>query len=89
VELASVQFWDLPNRILLDFFIATGPEKPTEVEIVFAAHEQGTQVTVTHRSKPSSHMLWTELAPDYERSWDLVLAALSLAANTPVTLVLP
>ena len=36
VELGVVRRWDPPNRILLDFFIATGPEKPTEVEIAFA-----------------------------------------------------
>lgn len=80
VELGCVRSWDLPNRILLDFFIATGPEKPTEVEITFAAQEGGTQVSVMHRPKPASEALWTERAPRYERSWDAVLAALSLAA---------
>jgi hypothetical protein len=37
VELGHVRAWDRPNRILLDFFPATGPERPTEVEIAFAA----------------------------------------------------
>ena len=80
VELGHVRSWELPNRILLDFFIATGPEKPTEVEITFAAKEGGTEVTVVHRPKPSSEELWMERAPRYERSWDVVLAALSRAA---------
>ena len=80
VELGRVRSWELPSRILLDFFIATGPEKPTEVEITFAAQEGGTRVTVTHRPKPDSESLWTERAPRYERSWDVVLAALSRAA---------
>ena len=80
VELGRVRCWDLPNRILLDFFIATGPEKPTEVEIVFAARAGGTHVTVIHRPKPESADLWTERAPRYERSWDAVLAALTRAA---------
>jgi len=80
VELGRVRCWDLPNRILLDFFIATGPEKPTEVEIVFAARSGGTHVTVIHRPKPESADLWTERAPRYERSWDVVLAALAQAA---------
>jgi hypothetical protein len=80
VELGYVRSWDFPNRILLDFFVATGPEKPTEVEIAFAAQGDGTQVTVMHRPKPASEALWTERAPRYERSWDAVLAALSLAA---------
>lgn len=80
VELGHVRSWELPSRILLDFFIATGPEKPTEVEITFAAQEGGTRVTVTHRPKPDSESLWTDRAPRYERSWNVVLAALSRAA---------
>ena len=73
--------WDVPTRIVLDFFIATGPEKPTEVEITFAADAGGTRVTVTHRPTAASADLWAERAPRYERSWELVLAALSRAAN--------
>jgi hypothetical protein len=80
VELGYVRSWELPSRILFDFFIATGPEKPTEVEITFAADEGGTRVTVIHRPKPSSEALWTERAPRYAHSWEVVLAALSQAA---------
>ena len=80
VELGYVRSWDFPNRILLDFFIATGPEKPTQVEIAFAASGVGTQVTVTHGPKPASEALWKERAPRYEQSWSVVLAALSRAA---------
>jgi hypothetical protein len=80
VELGRVRSWELPRRILLDFFIATGSEKPTEVEITFAALDSGTRVTVTHRPKPESAGLWSERAPRYAQSWDSVLAAFSRAA---------
>jgi hypothetical protein len=80
VELGRVRSWDLPRRILLDFFIATGPDHPTEVEIIFAAEARGTRVTVTHRAKPDSEGLWATWAPGYARSWDAVLSALSRAA---------
>jgi Activator of Hsp90 ATPase homolog 1-like protein len=80
VELGYVRSWELPSRILLDFFVATGREKPTEVEITFVAEEHGTRVTVTHRPKPDSEGLWTERASRYARSWDVVLGALSRAA---------
>jgi uncharacterized protein YndB with AHSA1/START domain len=79
VELGSVRSWELPRRILLDFFIATGPERPTEVEIVFTAEADGTRVTVTHRPKPASEGVWAEFAPRYLQSWDLVLTALARA----------
>jgi len=79
VELGFVRAWDAPRRILLDFFIATGPEKPTEVEITFDGQSNGTRVTVVHRPKPSSEALWSERAPRYAQSWDLVLAALARA----------
>ncbi len=80
VELGRVRTWDRPNRILLDFFPATGPERPTEVEIAFAAGEGGTTVTVTHRPKPESAALWSERVPRYAQSWDLALAAMARAA---------
>jgi len=86
VELGSVRTWDVPNRIILDFFVATGPERPTEVEIAFAARGGGTEVTVVHRPKPSSEALWSERASRYERSWADVLASLSRAASAPACL---
>jgi hypothetical protein len=82
VELGRVRAWELPRRILLDFFVATGADRPTRVEITFAAWEGGTRVTVTHGPTPESEGLWTERAPRYERSWDVVLAALSRAGTT-------
>jgi hypothetical protein len=81
VELGRVRSFDRPNRILLDFFPASGPERPTEVEIAFAASASGTTVTVTHRPKPESAALWAERVPRYEQSWDLALAALARAAT--------
>ncbi|MFZ2108827.1 MAG: hypothetical protein WAV18_26235 [Roseiarcus sp.] len=52
VELGCVRSWDIPNRILLDFFIASSPERPTEVEIAFAARGAGADVTVVHGLNP-------------------------------------
>jgi hypothetical protein len=79
VDLGRVRAWDYPKRILLDFYVATGREQPTEVEIAFAATAGGTLLTVGHRPKPESEALWSERAPRYERSWDVVLTALSRA----------
>lgn len=80
VDLGLVRVWNPGRLILLDFFIATGPERPTEVEIVFAPAGDGSEVTVTHRPKPSSEALWDARAPRYADSWDRVLGALAKAA---------
>ena len=75
-----VRAWEFPNRILLDFFIGSGPEHPTEVEIVFETQGEGAKLTLTHRPKPSSEALWWG-RPKYSVSWDIVLAALARAAG--------
>jgi len=81
VDLGRVRAWEPPRRIVLDFYIATGPDQPTEVEIVFRPRGASTEVVVTHRATPASEALWTERAPKYERSWQAVLAALARAAG--------
>jgi hypothetical protein len=80
VDLGRVRTWEPPSRIVLDFFIATGPDHPTEVEIAFHPRGTSTEVIVTHRPTAASEGLWDGRAPRYERSWDAVLAALSRAA---------
>ncbi len=80
VELGIVRCWEFPSRLLLDFFVGTGPEKPTEVEISFVAEGGRTRMTVVHRPKPESIDLWSERASRYDHSWHVVLAALSQAA---------
>ena len=81
VELGRVRLWQAPHRLLLDFYVGTDAEHPTEVEIRFTALDAGTEVSVTHRPTPASEALYRERAPRYERSWQLVLAALAAAAS--------
>jgi hypothetical protein len=79
LELGKVLLWEPGQRIVLDFYIATGPDKPTSVDVRFEPDGDGTRVTVTHRPKPESESLWTERAPRYARAWERVLAALGAA----------
>ncbi len=80
VELGRVVEWQAPHRIILDFYIATGPAHPTKAEIRFVPEDNGTRVTITHGPLPESEDLWTDRAPRYQRSWEIVLAALLWAA---------
>jgi uncharacterized protein YndB with AHSA1/START domain len=68
--------WDPPQRLLLDWYPGTDIDHPTEVEIRFVPEYGGTRVTVEHRPLPVSAPLWKDRAPRYDKSWDLVLAAL-------------
>lgn len=81
VELGKVTLWREPDLIILDFYIATGPDHPTEVEIRFDEENARTTVTVIHKPKPESAHLWDERSPRYATSWSIVLAALSRAAT--------
>lgn len=81
VELGKVTLWHEPHTILLDFYIATGPDHPTEVEIRFETEDTATRVTVIHRPKPESAHLWDERSPRYAASWSIVLASLERHAK--------
>ena len=82
VELGKVTLWNEPQTILFDFYIATGPDHPTEVEIRFEAEAAATRVTVIHRPKPESVHLWDERSPRYATSWAIVLASLERHAGS-------
>lgn len=84
VELGKITLWNEPHLILLDFYIGTGPEHPTEVEMRFEADGAKTTVTVIHRPKPESAHLWDERSPHYATSWSIVLASLARHASWAV-----
>ena len=76
VELGKVTLWNEPHVIVLDFYIATGPDHPTEVEMRFETEGSQTRLTVIHRPKPESAHLWDDRSPRYAASWSIVLASL-------------
>ena len=81
IDLGRVRAWERPRLLKLDFFVATGAERPTDVEVRFAPVEGGSQVTIEHRPTPASEAVWRELAPRYLDSWEIVLAAFARRAG--------
>lgn len=75
IELGVVRHFERARRLLLDWYPGTGPEHPTQVEITFDAVDGGTRVTVHHSQGSASAIGFGSNAPAYDRSWDLVLAA--------------
>jgi uncharacterized protein YndB with AHSA1/START domain len=81
VELGRVRVWDPPHRLILDFYVASGPDAPTDVTITFTPEADGTRVAVEHRPTAASEQIWNERAARYAASWDRVLECLRLRAG--------
>ena len=77
VDLGRVREWTPPERIVLDFYVGTDADHPTEVIVSFRPEGPGTRVTVEHRPRPVSEEMWSTRAPQFEKSWDALLAALT------------
>jgi uncharacterized protein YndB with AHSA1/START domain len=76
VDLGVVRAFEPARRLVLDWYPGTGPHNPTQVEVTFEAIETGTRVTVMHSPGDAGVDLFGRSAPAYDRSWDLILAAL-------------
>lgn len=75
-EMGRVREWSEPERIVLDFYLGTGPDHPTSVTITFTPENGGTRIGVRHTATEASAALWNARAPVFIRSWDSVLTNL-------------
>ena len=73
VELGVVRAFEPAHRLLLDWYPGTGPDSPTEVEVLFEEFEGGTRIKVFHRAGAAGEQVFTRNAGLYERSWTIVL----------------
>jgi len=81
VELGVVRVYSPPHRLVLDWYPGTGPEMPTQVEIVLSPAGEGTRVVLTHGPGPLSLGVYPKRASAYDRSWELVFASWVEAAT--------
>ncbi len=75
VDLGRVRSWEPPSRLLLDFYVGTDAQHPTEVEVTFEAEGESTRVRVQHRPTALSIEPWTRRNAAFEASWSLLLPA--------------
>ena len=76
VELGFVRTFEPASRLILDWYPGTGPDSPTQVEVIFEAAGAGTRVTIRHGPGAAGLERFGRNAPIYDRSWDAVLAAM-------------
>jgi uncharacterized protein YndB with AHSA1/START domain len=79
---AEVIVWRPPQRLLLSWRPHSLPEPPTEIEVTFAAREEGSLVEVEHRGwEQLSEDFRTGLREIYVRGWPVTLGRFVAAAD--------
>ena len=76
VELGRITAWSPPSRLEVDFYVASGPQRPTLLVVTFAPEGKSTRITIDHGPGPNSQEVWNTRATAYDASWTLLLAAL-------------
>ena len=78
VDWALVTLYDVPHRLVLDWYPGRTPDEATRVEVTFTATETGCLLRLVHSG-------WTADTADrrasYDTGWDLVLDALAPVAG--------
>ena len=74
-EFGQVTHWDVDEHIALNWFLGSGPDRPSKVEIRFSDHNQGTQIEVTHRGVEELEELWWTRVAIFTKAWTSILEA--------------
>ncbi len=73
-DLARIAAWSPPHEIDLDWFLGSGPERPSRVRIQFIEKSGRTTVRVEHRGPEHIGDLWASRKDQFAASWRTVLA---------------
>ncbi len=66
--------WSPPGHYAFDWYLGSGPEQPTRVDVTFTADGDGqTRVRVEHRGPELIGPLWQQNSPRYDRAWEHIL----------------
>lgn len=79
----EVLLWEPPRRLAYHWYLGSGAERPTRVDVEFSALEGGrTQIAVTHRGPELLGERWAATSPRFAAAWEHVLAAYAAAYQT-------
>ena len=68
----EVRTWDPPGRLVLAWKPNDRPQPPTELELTFAEHVDGTAVVLEHRGWELLGPLADEARENYDTGWPMV-----------------
>jgi hypothetical protein len=74
-DLARIAGWAPPHQITLDWFLGSGPERPSRVNIHFIEESGRTTVRVEHRGPKLIGDAWAIRKGLFSASWEAVLAS--------------
>lgn len=79
-EWGAVVVWEPPRRLAYHWYLGSGADRPTRVEVHFIAQEDGsTRVDVSHHGPELIGDLWPRTSAVFDAAWDHVLAAYASA----------
>jgi uncharacterized protein YndB with AHSA1/START domain len=74
----AVQVWDPPERLSFTWYLGSGGEMPTRVDVHFTPLDGGsTRIDLEHRGPELVAELWWERKDLFSGAWDKVLAELA------------
>lgn len=74
-DFGSVVTYDPPNHLAYDWFLGSGAEMPSLVDIRFTAVADGTRVDIEQRGPELIGELWEQRQSAFSSAWDNVLPA--------------
>jgi hypothetical protein len=76
-EWGKVIAWNPPSHFAYHWYLGSGVEQPTRVDVNFVSQDGGTRVEVSHRGSEFIGELWSRNNARYDAAWEQVLPAYS------------
>ena len=80
-EWGTIAVWDPPRHIAYHWYLGSGADQPTRVDVHFIADRDGhTRVELTHRGRELIGERWERTSAVFDAAWEAVLAAYGAAS---------
>src|SRR5262245_54390043 len=72
----QVMVWEPPGHLAYHWYLGSGPDQPTRVDVRFSAEADGrTRVDVSHRGAEYVGERWPHTSSIFDKAWEAVLLA--------------